>query len=103
MLAIFNIFLTFIYLFSVICKKFVDANENCVIIYLNRATMPNQPKRKHKMKYAFYTATSKTKFVMISKTLPGQVNDPEAFNVPVSGKREANKVAKLHNAKPWNF
>lgn len=55
------------------------------------------------MKYALYTATSKTKFVMISKTHPGQANDPEAFNIPVSGKREANQVAKLHNAKPWNF
>lgn len=48
--------------------------------------------------YAHYFATKKTKFVVISKT-----TRPEGQRIAVSGKAEARRIAKAHNAQPWNF
>jgi hypothetical protein len=54
------------------------------------------------MKFAYYTATKKIKFVTITTAH----NGPEfaaAPRIEVKGKLEARKVAAAHNAQPWNF
>lgn len=54
------------------------------------------------MKFAYYTATKKIKFVTITTAH----NGPEfaaAPRIEVKGKVEARKVAAAHNAQRWNF
>lgn len=48
--------------------------------------------------FAHYFKTAKQSFVIISATYA-----PTGLRVDVSGKTEARKVAKAHNAAPWNF
>lgn len=47
---------------------------------------------------AHYFASKKTKFVVISDG-----PTPNGKRIAVSGKVEARKIAKEHDAQPWNF
>lgn len=48
---------------------------------------------------AYYTASRKRKFV----TIKHPTLNTEIVELDVSGKVEARKIAKEHNAKCWNF
>lgn len=50
------------------------------------------------MKTAHYFASKSAKKVVISEGLT-----PVGEEFTVSGKAEARKLAKQHNAQPWNF
>lgn len=50
------------------------------------------------MKTAHYFATKASKKVVISESL-----SPTGKEFLVSGKAEARKVARQHDAQPWNF
>lgn len=50
--------------------------------------------------YAHYFARKQEKFVIIARS--GRLQD-QVKTIPVSGKREAKKVARENNAVPWNF
>ena len=47
---------------------------------------------------AHYFASKGSKFVIISTNV-----EPVGKKIVVAGKAEARKVAKQHNATPWNF
>lgn len=50
------------------------------------------------MKYAHYFASRQVKLLILS-----QGPEPIGFKIIVSGKAEARRVAKQHDAKPYNF
>lgn len=52
------------------------------------------------MLYATYTATKNVKFVTLGLTPYSSMTD---VIIMVTGKAEARKIAKEHNAKAWNF